>query len=56
MDIASHIVGAAAAIGLILHFLGAVATTLRAHSYSTTIYPALYRIPAAATLGPQPAR
>ncbi|MEU6559043.1 DoxX family protein [Nocardia nova] len=49
-------VGVAAAIGLILYFLGAMATTLRAHSYSTTIFPALYLIPAAATLALQLAR
>jgi len=45
--------GVAAAIGLILYFLGAVATTLRAHSYNTTLYPVLYLIPAAATLALQ---
>jgi len=36
--------------------LRAVVTTLRAHSYSTTIFPALYLIPAAATLALQLAR
>ncbi len=49
-------IGIAAAIGLILYFLGAVATTIRAHSYSTTVFPALYLIPAAATLALQLAR
>ncbi|WP_067903614.1 DoxX family protein [Nocardia vaccinii] len=42
--------GIAAAIGLMLYFLGAVATTLRARSYRTTVYPVLYLIPATATL------
>ena len=42
--------GIAAAIGLTLYFVGAVATTLRARSYRTTVYPVLYLIPAAATL------
>ncbi len=49
-------IGIAAAIGLILYFLGAVATTVRARSYSTTIFPALYLIPAVATLALQLAR
>ncbi|MGF6887684.1 hypothetical protein ABIA39_006211 [Nocardia sp. GAS34] len=48
--------GVAAAIGLILYFLGAAVTTLRARSYSTTLYPVLYLIPAAATLALQLAR
>ncbi len=43
-------IGVAAAIGLILYFLGAVATTLRARSYRTTPYPVLYLIPVAAAL------
>ncbi|MBY8862771.1 DoxX family protein [Nocardia sp. CA2R105] len=42
--------GIAAAIGLILYFLGAVATTLRARSYKTTPYPVLYLLPVAVTL------
>ncbi|WP_227979807.1 DoxX family protein [Nocardia spumae] len=49
-------IGIAAAIGLILYFLGAAATTIRAHSYSTTVFPVLYLIPAAATLALQLAR
>ncbi len=50
------VIGVAAAVGLILYFLGAMATTVRAHSYGTTIFPALYLIPAAATLALQLAR
>lgn len=49
-------VGVAAAIGVILYFLGAVVTTLRARSYNTTLYPVLYLLPAAATLALQLAR
>ncbi|HLS77710.1 MAG TPA: DoxX family protein [Nocardia sp.] len=41
-------VGIAAAIGLILYFLGAAATTIRARSYATTVFA-----PAAATLALQ---
>ncbi|MGA4786242.1 MULTISPECIES: DoxX family protein [Nocardia] len=50
------VIGVAAAVGLILYFLGAMATTVRAHSSGTTIFPALYLIPAAATLALQLAR
>ncbi|MCP2278960.1 DoxX-like family protein [Nocardia amikacinitolerans] len=46
-------VGIAAAVGLILYFLGAAATTIRAHSYKTTVFPLLYLAPAAATLALQ---
>ncbi|MGW4120646.1 DoxX family protein [Nocardia sp. NPDC004711] len=48
--------GIAAAIGLILYFTGAAATTIRAHSYKTTPFPLLYLAPAAATLALQLAR
>lgn len=44
------VVGVAAAVGLILYFLGAAATTVRARSYNTTVFPLLYLAPAAATL------
>jgi hypothetical protein len=43
-------IGVAAAIGIILYFLGAVTTVLRARSYKTVVYPVLYLIPAAAAL------
>lgn len=43
-------VGIAAAIGVILYFLGAVVTVLRARSYKTVVYPVLYLVPAAAAL------
>ncbi|MEV5649616.1 DoxX family protein [Nocardia sp. NPDC052254] len=49
-------IGIAAAIGLILYFLGATATALRARSYQTSIFPVLYIIPVAATLALQLAR
>ncbi|MBU3064318.1 DoxX family protein [Nocardia sp. NEAU-G5] len=48
--------GIAAAAGLILYFLGAAATTLRAHSYNTTVYPVLYLVPVVATLALQMTR
>ncbi|MGW4112623.1 DoxX family protein [Actinosynnema sp. NPDC004786] len=38
-----------AAVGLILYFLGAAATTIRARSYKTTVFPLLYLAPAVAT-------
>ncbi|WP_225731658.1 MULTISPECIES: DoxX family protein [unclassified Nocardia] len=44
------VIGIAAAAGLIVYFLGAAATTIRAHSYGTTVFPLLYLAPAAATL------
>ncbi|MFI6870582.1 DoxX family protein [Nocardia sp. NPDC050406] len=43
-------IGIAAAIGLILYFVGAVVTTVRARSYKTTVFPVLYLAPAIATL------
>lgn len=43
-------IGVAAAIGIILYFLGAVATVLRARSYATVVYPVMYLIPAATSL------
>ncbi len=43
--------GVAAAVGLILYFLGAVVTCLRARSYKTVAFPLLYLIPVAVTLG-----
>ncbi|MHB9755612.1 DoxX family protein [Streptomyces sp. BYX5S] len=43
-------VGVAAAIGLILYFVGAVVTVLRARSYKTVAFPVLYLAPVVATL------
>lgn len=43
-------IGVAAAIGIILYFLGAVVTVLRARSYGTVVYPVLYLVPTAAAL------
>lgn len=50
------VLGVAAAIGLILYFLGATATALRARSYKTSVFPLLYLLPVAATLVLQLAR
>ncbi|MCF2530065.1 DoxX family protein [Yinghuangia soli] len=44
-------IGIAAAVGLILYFLGAVITVLRARSYKTVLFPVLYLAPVAVTLG-----
>ncbi|MEU9073811.1 DoxX family protein [Kitasatospora sp. NPDC004745] len=44
-------VGVAAAVALILYFLGAVLTTLRVRSYRTMPFPLLYLAPVAVTLG-----
>ncbi|RRR99787.1 DoxX family protein [Glycomyces terrestris] len=43
-------IGTAAGIGLVLYFLGAVATVLRARSYGTLFAPLMYLVPAAAAL------
>lgn len=48
--------GVAAAVGLILYFLGATATALRARSYKTSVFPLLYLLPVVATLVLQLAR
>ncbi|MFF0490933.1 hypothetical protein ACFYTQ_18090 [Nocardia sp. NPDC004068] len=42
--------------GLILYFLGATATAIRAHSYATSVFPLLYLAPVAAALTLQLAR
>lgn len=42
--------GIAAAVGLILYFLGAVVTVLRARSYKTVAFPVLYLLPVAVAL------
>ncbi|WP_327141526.1 DoxX family protein [Nocardia sp. NBC_01327] len=47
----SHQIGIAAAIGIILYFVGAVITVLRARSYKTVAFPILYLIPVAVALG-----
>ncbi|MFD5175092.1 DoxX family protein [Nocardia sp. NPDC058379] len=43
--------GITAAIALILYFLGAVITVLRARSYKTVAFPLLYLLPVAVALG-----
>jgi hypothetical protein len=44
------VIGPLAAIGLVLYFLGAVITVLRARVYTHIPYPMLYLAPAAASL------
>ncbi|MGP9023027.1 DoxX family protein [Streptomyces sp. BR1] len=43
-------IGIAAGIALVLYFLGAVVTVLRARSYATVAFPVLYLAPVVATL------
>lgn len=43
-------IGFAAGIGLVLYFLGAVVTVLRAKSYATVVFPILYLVPVMAAL------
>ncbi|MGH3458496.1 DoxX family protein [Aeromicrobium sp.] len=42
------VIGIAAAVGLVLYFLGAVITVVRAHAYSHVPFPLLYLTPAVA--------
>ncbi|MDA1362373.1 DoxX family protein [Glycomyces luteolus] len=43
-------IGIAAGVGLVLYFLGALVTVLRARSYETVVAPLMYLVPAAAAL------
>ncbi|WP_371656503.1 MULTISPECIES: DoxX family protein [unclassified Streptomyces] len=43
-------IGIAAGLALVLYFLGAVVTVLRARSYKTVAFPVLYLAPVVATL------
>ncbi|WP_205324419.1 DoxX family protein [Glycomyces sp. YM15] len=43
-------IGIAAGIGLVLYFLGALVTVLRARSYATIVAPLMYLAPASAAL------
>ncbi|GAA0593739.1 DoxX family protein [Streptomyces crystallinus] len=43
-------IGVAAGVALVLYFLGAVVTVLRARSYKTVAFPILYLAPIIATL------
>ncbi|MFC5826092.1 DoxX family protein [Nonomuraea insulae] len=44
------VIGILAGIGLVLYFVGAVVTVLRARSYATVAYPLLYLVPVVAAL------
>lgn len=44
------VIGIAAAVGLILYFLGAVVTNIRAQAYTHTLGPLAYLVPITATL------
>ncbi|MFZ3592627.1 DoxX family protein [Streptomyces sp. BH104] len=50
VGIAVPAIGIAAAIGLVLYFVGAVITVLRVRSYKTVAFPVLYLAPVVATL------
>jgi hypothetical protein len=43
-------IGVAAGIGLVLYFIGAVITVLRARAYSHITYPLLYLVPVIAAM------
>ncbi|MEC3951998.1 DoxX family protein [Nocardia sp. CDC153] len=49
-------IGIAAAICLVLYFLGASATSIRAGHAASAIFPVLYLVPAAATMALQLAK
>ncbi|GAA4205402.1 DoxX family protein [Streptosporangium oxazolinicum] len=44
------VIGILAGIGLVVYFVGAVITVLRARSYKTVVYPILYLVPVVAAL------
>jgi hypothetical protein len=44
------VIGTLAGIGLVLYFVGAVITVLRARSYATVAYPLMYLVPVVAAL------
>lgn len=48
------VIGTLAGIGLVLYFVGAVVTVLRARSYATVAYPLLYLVPVVAALVQSP--
>jgi len=50
VGLAVPIIGTLAAIGLVLYFIGAVTTVLRARWYSHIPYPLIYLAPAVAVL------
>ncbi|MFL5578553.1 MAG: DoxX family protein [Gemmatimonadaceae bacterium] len=50
IGLAVPLIGAAAAIGLVVYFVGAIVTVVRARWYSHLGYPALFLLPAAASL------
>ncbi|MFJ5811174.1 DoxX family protein [Streptomyces sp. NPDC093093] len=50
IGLAVPVVGLLAGAGLVLYFLGAIVTLLRARSYKTVAFPLLYLTPVTATL------
>lgn len=50
VGLAVPVIGVVAGVALVLYFLGAVITVLRARSYKTVVFPVLYLAPAVATL------
>lgn len=50
VGLAVPVVGMAAAVGLVLYFLGAVVTVLRARWFSHVAFPLLYMAPVAVSL------
>lgn len=45
------LIGVAASVGLVLYFIGAIVTTVRAHQYSHIPYPVAFLLPAVGSLG-----
>jgi DoxX-like family len=50
VGIGVHLIGSAAAIGLIAYFVGAIVTVVRAHVWSHIAYPVLFLLPPTASL------
>jgi exosortase/archaeosortase len=50
IGIGVHVIGSAAAIGLIAYFIGAFVTTARARAWSHLPYPLVFILPPAASL------
>ncbi len=51
VGIAVPLIGVAASVGLVLYFVGAIVTTMRAHMYAHLPYPVAFLLPAIGSLG-----
>ena len=50
VGIAFPVIGSAAALGIVVYFVGALATVVRARCWSHIVFPLLFLLPAAASL------